>query len=208
MFTTAEDFFKTPYLIPNVDSEGSAFLSFVDEQEEKRLKKILGRELYDAFKAGLYETDEEGEFVLDEDENLIPLEEEVIEQQWKDLRDGNSYTYNDKVFYWDGMVELLKPYIYSEWIRYNAEKYNGSGGINIPSSENSTVASPAGLVVRGYNDFSRLCGNECEQENTLYGYLYNSDQIFIDDIGEDYDSITAYMSAKFCDPGKLNLFGF
>jgi hypothetical protein len=195
MFTTAEDFNLQPYRLPNLDADES-FADYINQEEQDRLKKILGRTLFDAFMNGLYS----------DVENLTPRVEDGIEQRWKDLRDGVDYIYGGKTYQWDGMVKMLKPYIYSMWITHDAEKYNGSGAVTVPNSENGTTAGPQALIVRAFNEFSLLCGNECRHEDTLYGYLFNSGETFADDIGEDYTSIMDYMSFNFKDPGRMNIF--
>jgi hypothetical protein len=195
MFTTAEDFQIAPYRLPNLDADQN-FAGFINQEEAERLKKLLGRTLYNAFIEGLYS----------DVENLTQRDENDIAQRWKDLRDGVEYTYGGYTYYWEGMNKMLKPYIYSKWITHDTEKYNGSGGVNTAASENATVSGPAGLIVRAFNEFAHLCGNECRQEDTLYGYLFNSGETFVNDIGDDYTSIQVYMSCKFQDPGNMNIF--
>ena len=195
MFVTAEDFQTAPYLLPNMDADQN-FADYIDQEERERLKKLLGRTLFNSFMDGLYSD------VV----NLTARDEQDIEQRWKDLRDGVSYTYGGYTYYWEGMEKLLRPYIYAMWIKHDSDKYNGSGGVNIPSSENASIVSPGGLIVRAFNEFSYLAGNECRQEDTLYGYLFNSGDTFAGDIGEDFTSIQVYMSCRFQDPGRMNIF--
>lgn len=196
MFTTAEDFQTAPYRIPNLDVDQN-FADFINQEEGERLKKLLGRTLYNAFIDACF-TLADGVYTAKDDGDIA--------QRWKDLRDGVEYTYGGYTYYWEGMVKMLRPYIYSTWIRHDTEKYNGSGGVNVPASENSTVSAPAGLIVRSFNEFAHLCGNQCRQEDTLYGYLFNSGETFADDIGDDYSDIQVYMSCKFQDPGNMNIF--
>lgn len=200
MFITSEDFLIRPFVLKNIDAE-TTFQSYVNEQEEDRLKKILGRLLFDAFKAGLYQTDEDGEFVLTDDGELTAIDEGVIEQRWKDLRDGVEYTYNDKPFYWEGMAKTLKPYICAMWLKDNPDE-------TIPDVENQLYKGPVDKIIKGWNEFSRLIGNSCNMENTLYGFIYNSGDTYLDVVSDHYGSIIEYLDDVFQDPGKMNHFGF
>jgi hypothetical protein len=196
MFITAEDFNTPPYRLPNLD-ESTEFSDFVQQEELDRLRKVLGRTLCDAFLAGL--------FTL-ADDVYTAINEDDIEQRWKDLRDGKAYTGQDgKSYYWEGLEKTLKPYIFSAWIKADSEKYNGAGGVGTPLAENMTVGSPAGIIVRAFNQYSLLIGNECRMEDTLYGYLYNSGEDFTDSIG-DFTTIAEYLAYNFQDPGKMNVF--
>jgi hypothetical protein len=193
MFITAEDFNINPYRLPNLDANED-FASYVDQEEQSVLKKILGRTLYDAFIAACF-TEADGVFTAKDDAD--------IDQRWKDLRDGVDYRYNNKTYHWDGMFKTLKPYIYAKWTIITTDSHSGAG-IVIPIAENADVISPAQRIVRGWNEFALYVGNQSLLKDTLYGYLYNSADTFLDDIGEDYTSITAYLSDRFEDPGTMN----
>jgi hypothetical protein len=198
MFLTAEDFNVLPYRLVNIDKADNGFYPFLDEQEEEILRKILGGSLYEAFVNGLY-TD--GDI-------STPIDEDNIEQRWKDLRDGALYSYNNRTSWkWEGMQKLLKPYIFSQWVDAKAIQLAESGAM-IAQAENSDVVSPAYMIVKGYNKFSTLVGNYCSLQNTLYGFLYNSEDTYTDSMGEDYTDIQTYLSEQFQSPGKINTFGF
>jgi hypothetical protein len=194
MFITAEDFNVQPFRLNNLDQRED-FPAFVTEQEEDRLVKILGRLLYDAFVAGLYDGDGN------------PRDEGTIEQRWKDLRDGVKYTYNNKPYHWKGMKRMLKPFIYSQWTKLNEENNSGIGAVK-PAAENSTVISGANMIVRGWNDFACKVGNQCEFYDTLYGYLYHSADKYLDAIEPEYTDIISYLYCVFEDPGTMNVFNF
>lgn len=194
MFITAEDFNVLPYRLPDLD-ENEEFSDFVQAEEIDRLRKILGRSLFDAFIAAC--------FVLT-DGVYTAKDNEDIDQRWLDLRDGAEYAYCDVVYNWQGVVKALKPYIFSKWITYSTEEFKGVGVV-IPNTENATVVSPAGTIVRAFNEFSLLVGNECRMEDTLYGYLYNSEEAFTDSIGDE-TSIQVYLVRRFQNPGSMNIF--
>lgn len=190
MFITAEDFNIRPFRLTNIDADEN-FAPFVNEQEQDRLKKILGSLLYDAFMDGLYS----------DVDNLTPRDENVIEQRWRDLRDGVVYQYNDKSYHWEGMTKAFRPYIFSMWKRHNPDEV-------IPDSENATNIGTGQNIEKGWNAFADLIGNQREQKNTLYGYLYNSADTFLDVVEDEFDTITAYMLEMFGDPGRMNFINF
>jgi hypothetical protein len=188
MFITAEDFNIRPFRLTNIDADEN-FQPYVNEQEEDRLKKILGKLLYDAFLDGLYS----------DVDQLTPRDENVIEQRWKDLRDGVIYRYNDKPYQWEGMVKSLRPYICAMWLKDNPDEV-------IPESENSIYKGPADKIIKGWNQFADLIGNSCALENTLYGFLHNSEDTYLDAVSDDYSSIIEYLDDVFQDPGRMNFF--
>jgi len=75
MFVDSTDFTDIPYKIPNQE-ETRAFVDWIEAEETKILKEVLGLPLYNAFIEGL---DTSGS----------------IEQKWLDLRDGAEYDYSD-----------------------------------------------------------------------------------------------------------------
>lgn len=185
MFVTAQDFDTPPFQLANLDKVSNTFTDFVTEQEKEQLKKLLGKPLYDAFIEGL--------------EDLTP------EQRWIKLRDGDVYEYIDVEYEWFGMKSLLKPFIYSQWLRYTYQAHTGIG-IIVPKAENSSVILPSAEIMRGVNKLSDIAGNCRSVRNTLFGYLYNSGDIFSDVIPDKFTDIKEYLNFYYQEPGRINAF--
>lgn len=183
-FMLPEDFDGPDFQIPNLNNE-DGFLPYVERQERKFLVQIMGRNLTEAFYDGL---------------------EAGVEQRWQDLKDGKEYTYNGKNYKWEGMKKLFVPYIYQSWVGKTYNNLTGSGVV-IPKIENGEQISPASRMIEAYNEASDLVGSECDLCDTLYGYLYTSEALFTDSLGAGYDDIKVYLSDKFVDPGRENLWG-
>jgi hypothetical protein len=216
MFVTASDFDLVPYSIPNLDRVENTFADYINQTEESILIKLLGRPLYLEFIAGLEEFTTYRATVetvigdsyaygndvweaLTETTGTLPIEGAdwtLIEQdnKWLKLKNGANYTLNSEVFYWDGMVKLLKPYIYCNWLNDTFDNYSGNG-VSQSTQENATVISPRKRIVDSFNNFSLMAGTwvkcpyyssfypvdyydfyfygyeDIEQRNTLYGFL-------------------------------------
>ena len=194
MFTTASDYDLIPYNIPNLASIPNAFQPYVDAKEEEILIKLLGRPLYNEFIAGLdalpdaYDSTVAtvigDQYVYENDiwealtitTGTTPVEGadwELIEEgkKWLKLKNGAEYTLNDEVYYWDGMVKLLKPYIYASWLNDNFDSDTGLGIVQ-SNAENSTVISPMKRIVNAFNDFSLKAGTvmSCTYYSNFYHY--------------------------------------
>lgn len=178
---TSDDFDILPYALPNLEEVQDTFDEFVVEQQELILRKILGDSLFEAYEGGVDD-----------------------EARYTNLRDGEDYTYNGHTYKWKGLAALLKPYIFSQWLKYNADSVS-EVGVVVAEVENSNGVSPAARIARAYNAFADLCGNYCDKEDTLYGYLSVSVNTFIDVI--DGYTITEYLDRKFPDLGSMNQFG-
>jgi len=182
-FVAPEDFVGPEYQIPNLDREGQ-FLAQAEVWEKEFLYTIMGRSLTDAFYAGILA---------------------ATEQRWTDLQDGVAYSAYDKGYEWLGMKKMFIPYIYFKWVEFTIDNLSGSGVVT-PKAENGEIASPRRRLVGAWNDFERKCGSACAFKDTLYGYLYFSDDLFTDSLGSGYTDIKTYLSDKWDDPGKMNLF--
>ena len=210
MFIVAADFETPPYNLPNLN-DNTSFEDFVEEQEEEILRQLLGDSLYEAFIEG--------------------LEEDPIPQRWIDLRDGKSYTYNDKTYKWKGIKKMLKPFIYSQWVRHDTDTATGVG-IVVGNAENSQVINSSHRIAFSWNHFSRLAGNTDDMElgignfydhfyypyfnvwytpafkNTLLGFLYTSESTYTADLpADEYADIIDYLRNNFESPGYLNQMG-
>lgn len=110
--------------------------NYLDIYEDEYLVKILGQELRDEFITGLSET--------------------VVDQKWKDLRDGVSFTYTDGVKYkWKGFLTSTKEspianYVMWYIVRDGNDTLTGIGVVK-STGENSEVISPVSRMVNIYN---------------------------------------------------------
>jgi len=155
MFVEATDFTDIPYKFPNAE-EVRGLAAFIESEETKLLKKVLGLDLYNEFIAG--------------------LEDSSIAQKYIELRDGAEYTYGTKTYEYAGVIDLLKPYIYSRLVELNYRKLTSSGVIINQGQENTLVQNPTYEVVTYWNEAVGKIGGYLNQINTLYGFLEaNSD---------------------------------
>lgn len=159
MFLSPDDFAVegSRYLIPNIlNEDGPDYTDFIDETEEEILRQIFGDELYEQFILGLAD--------------VSPA------QKWIDLRDGDVFTYQSKQYNYKGLVYVLQPYVYSEWIKDNFDNL-ARLGVNMPDLENGEPISPATRIVRAYNEFVDRLGCESIQRSTLYGFLQSNKEV-------------------------------
>lgn len=191
MILTEADFDLPPYNIPNLQKVKNTFESYRDLKEEEVLRFLLGDDIYDAFKLG-----------------IVGIEEDDIEQRWKYLRDGVSYTYFGKSYRYTGLKTLLKPYFFAEWVEDHWKPFSGIGVVT-PKAENATVKYPLKNIINAWNEFCFLAGTglsfnfydryhhnprHSNYIGTLYGYLKTSSAY--DDLLYEMD-INAYLTS-FC----------
>lgn len=189
MFIVAEDYNTLPYAIPNLDDADNAvaFEDFVEEQEEKVLRELLGDVLYEAFVLGL---------------------EAPVAQRWTDLKDGVGYDdENGKTRKWKGMKAMLKPYIFARWVATYPGNLTG-GGVVVVEGENSTTINPSPKISEAFLDYKKLAGTDQYEPNTLYQYLYLSEDKYLADIATEADTIKEYVWENFEVPGLENEFDF
>ena len=122
------------------------------------LLKALGRDLYDAFEAG--------------------LQESTIEQKWLDLRDGKTYQVDGVNVRWNGLKNndlesLIAYYVFFNWSRNNVTRQTGNGRV-ISDKENSTNASSLDSQVYAYNKMFVLYGSfyHSQYAESLYNFIY------------------------------------
>ncbi len=224
MFTTASDFTIPPYSIPTMKTP-ELFQAFIDQEEAKYLLEVLGRELYEAFVAGLiadwvstaptvigkqYAYGNDIWQALTVQTGTAPVagsDWTLIEEdnRWLLLKNGNTYEVNDKEYKWYGMVKTLVPLVYSKWVEYGASELTSNGFV-IPKMENNVSVNPDFAICRSWNDWNKQVGGFCAPYNTLYGYLYYSGTTF-DDVIPEFGSIGEYLSCKFKEQGNKNVFG-
>lgn len=154
MFLTVEDFSTEPYLITNLDKRLANFKDFIIRKEREVLTKIFGPFFYNTFRTG--------------------LTTEPVLDKWTRLRDGYVWEYETLPYAWVGIKEVLKPYIYSEWLDANTKVWSGVGMI-LPISENGELVSPAEASWKAWNEFKYRSGYDdyyySHVGSTLYGYI-------------------------------------
>lgn len=160
-----------PYRILN-PKDSPDLQAFIDACEVKAMKAILGINLYNEYIEG--------------------LTEDPIEERWTQLRDGTTYVYNIKTYEYGGLIDLLRPYIFSEWVRENRDKFMSVGTVRAEATDTKAV-SPDSRIIEAYNDYCDKVGGNLAQAGTLYGFLTNSEH--------DYSSL------QFTKPFTLNKFG-
>lgn len=228
MFITDQNFNLYPWMIPGL-SKVPSFQSWVDQEEERYLLEVLGDNLYDAFVSGLnalplawvstVATVINQQYVYGNDvwkaltvtTGVSPTEGAdwtIVEEdnRWLLLKNGNTYLMNGKNYKWVGMVEALKPLIYSLWIRYGAVQLTSNGFV-VPVSENSGRYNPNELIGQSWNQWSRYVGGSCKTVNTLYGYLYFTNfnsSTFDDTFDETFTSFVDYLNYEFTEQGNQN----
>ncbi len=212
MFVTPDDFNVTPYNIPNLKAVANTFPLYIEEKERRVLSKLLGVQLYNQFIAGLNalppEWENEAAYNIGEQvlygssiweaiaysigvEPVEGIDWTLVEvSKWVLLRDGTEYSYpvnssypDNQTFVWVGMKQMLKPYIYSEWLKDTFDSHSGIGIVE-SKAENSNVISPAKRIVDAYNEFAFIAGTsdgiDAYEEYYdygaygYYGYTYNS----------------------------------
>ncbi len=213
MFVTALDYDTPPYVLANLDKRINSFNDFVSEKEEEALRNTIGQLLYDAFIEGLddlpatyvpatdYAVDALVVYGNDVWKSLVnPNVGHAPEEggYWTIEEAGNKWLLlqNGGVYYsttnkWNGMKDLLKPYIYAEWLQFDYAKNSGITVV-VPKGENGNVVSPKRLVCNAWNVFSKKAGNGCSKTNSLYGYLKANSDI--------------YENFSFGDPGRMDIF--
>lgn len=200
-FVSITDFDIAPYAIPNLGESQEQFDLYVADQQEDVLRQLLGNALYDAFKDGLdVDTDSD-----DSGTPLVDESEDDVEQRWLYLKNGATYTYNERTCKWYGMKKALIPLIYAKWIRDNADSLSDFGVVTA-NIENSEEVSPAARISRAYNKFGDLVGRPPYAErNTLYDFLLQSGNTYTDSM--DGLTLNQYLDENFADYGTMNQFG-
>lgn len=168
---TAEDF-TFPYAVQYTDQEAT-FETFITECEAEALKGIFGRTLYNEYLVGIAVTP-------------------TPDAKWTKLRDGATYTIHDEVYTYGGLKEFLKFYVYAKWTDAKTEM-DSNTGIVVNTAENSETISPALKIVRAFNKYSALVGDNCNTIDTFFGFMY---------VNEEAD----YPNWNFTAPGKMNVF--
>ena len=151
MILSLTDFVDREYKIPN-QNESSDLLGFIEDKEEELLCDLLGVDLYNEVMDG--------------------LDESNPEQKFLDLLNGKDYVFNGVTYKWGGLVNLLKPAVYSKWINVGTFKFTNIGWVQNSPQENSTAIDWTDqFVVAYWNKYCELVGLNKSQKNSFYGYM-------------------------------------
>lgn len=162
MFLAESDFNSLPYNIPTSEDRPNALSDTIEFYEEEALKKVLGSATYNQFITGVFVDPEASPLVMKDDED--------IEQKWLDLRDGAEYTYREKTYRYDGVVNFLKPYVFQAVVTDDAQLLTGIGAVQV-DTENGSVISPGRQIMKPYRKFAQAVGGCGIYKNTLWGFL-------------------------------------
>jgi hypothetical protein len=233
MFVTASDFNIPPTDIPSLDKVPTLFQSFVDQEEDKYLREVLGDSLYEAFIDGLGGLPNEldltvatiinTEYVYGNDvwkaltvtTGVIPIEGTdwtLLEEgnRWLLLNNGNTYLYNGKTNRWKGMKAAVKSLIYAQWVEYGCAKLTINGFV-IPAMENNVSVDPSPYICRQWNEWAKQIGGVCRQHNSLYGYLQavelSAPGTFDDTFDDTFTGFVDYLNYEFNEQQTRNTFG-
>lgn len=207
MFVEITDFDALEYSIPKVNDYGSSINAFIEKMEEKRLRELIGNDLYDLFIEGL--EDLPGEYsatvatvinqqycygldiwkALTVTTGTLPVEGsdwELVEEdnQWLVLRDGITFEVNGKKHVWAGMNNMLVPIVYAEILEATQRKNTGIG-LTTSKAENAIIIESVHDIVRGNNDYVRFA-------KTLFTFFDNSEN---------------YPELDWCEPEFRNIYG-
>lgn len=186
--------------------ENSQFNNFIDWKVKHILIKLLGGSIYNGLLLGLDDLPDEydeaavtltGVYVLFDGHVWRALVDVpvatppsiadavnwlmIVDNRWLRMVNGLSYTLDNSYYVWTGLKELLKPYIYSEWLKATFKDYTKIG-IVIRNAENATVISPAAEIAESYNNFLALAGNTYTA-NSFFGYLVYA-QLTLEDFND------------------------
>lgn len=198
MFLKATDFSDKPYEVPNQE-ESPEFVAFIDNEERKLLKKLLGLDLYNAFLEGLDEITQytwtagnqtvvNREYIYGNDiwkaltaqtgtAPVAGINWELVEEdnKWLSLKNGTEYTNGDQTNEWVGMVAMLKPAVYSLWMPTMYRKVTAAGVILTTGQQGTTLLNPDYEIVKNWNEYANYAGACYNTENTLYGFLLENE---------------------------------
>lgn len=238
MFVVAADFDTPPFNLPSLDTVVNTFPDFVEEQEASELSKVFGNLFYDAFIAGLALLP--ADWVQTVTPNGYDINDLVVSgsdiykslaadnvalvsdaakweiqpvNRWLKLKIGAAYSYQNYPYKWVGMKDLVKPMIYSLWIRTQQKRFTGTGAV-VDSNENSENVSAGDFIVDGWNTYCRVAQGwtrggwgAMSVKDCLYGYLYVNASTFNDLVsGTAYSDFLGYLLREFCPPHRQNVF--
>lgn len=234
MFVTSADFNIPPLDIPSLTpGEGTTFAAFIIQEEERHLREVMGDQLYESFIDGLNDlpgdysltvaTVINQEYVYGNDvwkaltvttgvAPSVGTDWQIVEEdnRWLLIKNGSTYQYSGKNYRWAGMKAAIKPLIYSKWCEVKVSELTKNGRV-IPKVENNTLVDSVVQICRSWNEWCDKIGGPCDQRNSLYGYLYNTELnatgTFDDTFDETFTDFFDYLNYEFIPQDKKNEFG-
>jgi len=174
---TPDHFLVRPYVIPSIEEESEDIQAFIDLWEEKLLRQLLGETFYTDLVDG--------------------LADDPIAAKWTQLKSGGvTYEYAGSTYNYDGLVNLLVPAIFEQWLRENHENVSASG-ITRHIKDKTDYINPSRRICEAHNDFAKRVGGSCAQEDSFYGYVYS----------RYTDYVSEFSVWQFKQPSYLNEFG-
>jgi hypothetical protein len=151
MVITTEDFINTRYRVNQQPEIAAWWETFIEEMEQEAAYECLGVGLWEQFLAGL--DDSAG-----------------IDQKWQDLRDGKTFVYEGKTYRYNGWVDMVRPYIYSFFVKEVVQKLTNIGVI-VPLTENNERVNPDYLIMKASVDWFTKAGGYGQKGNNLWTFL-------------------------------------
>ena len=139
MIVSLSDFNEGKYELHSGMYDAGRIQDYINKYEKKYLVHLLGAELY-------------GEFEAD----LILGGGFPTEQRFIDIFVAFEIDYNLEVIYSEGLKEMLKGFIYYEWVKDLTNQMTSIGNV-VPVGENSE--NPKTLYSMMYNRYNEACRN-------------------------------------------------
>ena len=174
--TSADDFKIGEFFIPNNDNGNvvppntspnatSAVIIAIEKYEPLLLLNALNVTLYKELEGALVD---------------LPS----ADQKWGDLVNGKDYIVDSKEYRWEGLKNVLIPFIYTNYLRNDQSTYTTTGIIKSKAA-NADNYDPNPKYIKAYNTF--LTSYQGEKTNNTPSLLVNRNGVY----GLDYYSSSA-----------------
>jgi len=155
------DFVNRPFKVPNQE-ESKDFKEFIEAQEADLGRNfLLGQALYAEFAAAIAAGG-------------------TLDAKWEALKTGATYTYNDVLYRYGGWVDLVRPYIYSEWLPVATFKLTNVGVIVNGTPQQSNIKNQGPFIDDALAKFFSKLGDCYYQINTFYGFMKANEADYTD----------------------------
>ena len=150
MIIATTDFLERPYKVPN-QNESPDFENFLAMAEQKILINLFGYAFYKELTDAIEDSG-------------------VLDPIYQELLDGAEYVYSGITYKYNGLVDLLKPAIYAEWINQGSYKFTNIGWVQNSAQEKAVTIDSEQFRVQYVNEFAEKVGHGI-MVNTLWGFL-------------------------------------